>query len=141
MSSRQNRNKQKILEQLERIPIVSVACQKVGISRATYYRWLNEDNDFSEAVEVAQDKGYDAMNDVAESKVLQKVNEGDWKATKFWLESNKKRYYRPRRPIVHNHITEPRPVTTLVKFIGNDDEEYDSYQEYQEARVDKSGAE
>ena len=40
--ARQMHNKTIILEQLQKAPIVQIACEKTGISRATYYRWRKE---------------------------------------------------------------------------------------------------
>ena len=35
--------KDAFLEQLRKVPIIQVACEKVGISRNSVYRWKNED--------------------------------------------------------------------------------------------------
>ncbi|MEI6228973.1 MAG: hypothetical protein WCP11_03050 [Candidatus Saccharibacteria bacterium] len=119
MSTKQIRAKKKILEQLEKIPIIEIALQKASVPRSTYYRWANDDPDFKEAAEEAQEKGYLAINDVAESKLIQKIKDGDWKATAYWLESNHKRYFKPRRPIVIGLGDKaPRPV--LVEFVGKE---------------------
>ena len=40
-------DKQKILENLKQIPIISVACQKAGIGRSSIYRWKTKDKFFS----------------------------------------------------------------------------------------------
>ena len=42
------KDKELILEQLRKTPIVQVACEKTGIARATYYRWRKKDKRFLE---------------------------------------------------------------------------------------------
>ncbi len=36
---KQDKNKKAIIEKLKQSPIIQIACKKVGIGRATYYRW------------------------------------------------------------------------------------------------------
>jgi len=65
--SRQDREKQILLEQLKRTPIVEFACQKVGIARATYYRWRQDDERFRKDADTALQEGVLLVNDMAES--------------------------------------------------------------------------
>ena len=44
--SRIKENKELILSQLKKTPIVQLACEKTGIGRATYYRWRKSDKRF-----------------------------------------------------------------------------------------------
>lgn len=49
-SSLQKRIKQEknvLLEQLEKTPIVQIACEKSGVARSTYYRWMQSDKVFA----------------------------------------------------------------------------------------------
>jgi hypothetical protein len=129
MNAKQARAKARILEQLEKIPIIELACKKAGIPRSTYYRWVNEDPKFKDDVEEAQNRGYLSINDVAESKLIQKINDGEYKAVIYWLESNHKRYLKPRKPsVVNNFIEEPYKVT--VEFMGSNGKTYNSFEEY-----------
>lgn len=100
MMNKQIRLKKKILEQLEKIPIIEHACQRAGVPRSTYYRWIKDDINFRHKAIGAQDKGYLAINDIAESKLVQKVTDGEWKAVTYWLESNHKNYSRSQRNVV-----------------------------------------
>ncbi len=50
--------------------IVSTACDKVGISRQTHYRWLSEDPDYKQQVEDIAEIAID----FAESKLHEKIN-------------------------------------------------------------------
>jgi hypothetical protein len=87
--------KDKFLESLERTPIIQVACEQVGISRNTYYRWRKEDVDFSLLAEDRINVGINRVNDYAESNVLNGIKKGDPGYTKYWLNSRHKMYRRP----------------------------------------------
>lgn len=123
MRKRQPRQKKQLLEQLERVPVIEVACKKVGIARSTYYRWIAEDSEFESSAEKALDAGRCVINDVAESKIIQKVSDGDWRAVKYWLESNNKRYARPRRAAEAPTFEVDKPQQVIVKFVGSPSEE------------------
>lgn len=87
----------KFLEELEKTPIISVACEKVGISRNSIYRWRLEDYNFAEQVDAALELGIGFVNDVAEGNVLRGIKQGDSGMTKYWLSSRHKAYKRPFR--------------------------------------------
>jgi hypothetical protein len=84
------------LEQLKNIPNISLACEKVGLSRNTIYRWCQEDPDFKRLMEEALESGVNSVNDLAHSKLTKLINDGSLPAIKFWLENNDKTYIRPR---------------------------------------------
>ncbi len=46
-AERQSCEKRILVEQLEKTPVVQIACEKTGVGRSTYYRWLKEDPEFS----------------------------------------------------------------------------------------------
>ena len=66
MNKTEQLKKGQLLEALEKsLGIVSTACQRVGVSRTTYYKYYNEDKDFKALV-------YDISDvtiDFAESKL------------------------------------------------------------------------
>jgi hypothetical protein len=86
----------KFLEQLERVPNVSLACEKVGLSRNTIYRWRGEDPDFAARMDEALVSGTESVNDLAESKLISHINNGHMRAIQYWLDNNKKKYIKPR---------------------------------------------
>jgi transcriptional regulator of acetoin/glycerol metabolism len=43
IQERQKHEKNALIEALKEMPIVQIACKKAGVGRATYYRWLQED--------------------------------------------------------------------------------------------------
>ena len=89
---RQEKEKQIVLEQLRQIPIVEVACQKSGVSRATFYRFRNEDSEFKKAIEEAVAEGIAFMTDVSESQLILLVKEKNWPAISFWLRAHHPAY-------------------------------------------------
>lgn len=93
IEARQVKEKEAMLEHLLKMPIIEVACQKTGIGRSTYYRWLKEDKKFLAKTEDALGYGRDRMNDMAESVVVKKVSEGDLGASKYYLSHNHPNYH------------------------------------------------
>ncbi len=83
--TRQIHEKPLILEQLRKTPIVQMACEKMGIARATYYRWRKDDEPFARAADQALHEGVLLMNDMAESQLLSAVRDGEMTAIMFWL--------------------------------------------------------
>ena len=73
------------IEQLKSIPIISVAAEKVGISRNTVYRWKKEDPEFKKHMEEALAEGEAFVNDMSESQLLSLIKEKNWSAISFWL--------------------------------------------------------
>lgn len=91
------KDKDRLLESLKECSgIVTFACEKVGLSRQTFYRWCRDDPEFKERV--------DAINelqiDVAEASLLKKIQKGDTTAIIFYLKTKgKDRGYSERREI------------------------------------------
>ncbi|MEZ6255936.1 MAG: hypothetical protein R3B92_04170 [Patescibacteria group bacterium] len=86
------KNKELLLDQLKRMPIVQVACEKTGIGRATYYRWCKEDPEFAEKAEYAKYIGTHLANDMAESQLLTNIKNGHFSSIAFWLKHKHKDY-------------------------------------------------
>ncbi len=92
------KDKEKLLDSLKECSgIVTFACEKVGLSRQTFYRWYREDADFKERA--------DAINelqiDIAEASLLKKIQKGDTTAIIFYLKTKgKSRGYTERKEIV-----------------------------------------
>ena len=84
--------KQLLLEQLVKMPILEAVCKKVEVSRATVYRWRDEDSEFAKAYDKAMEAGTDVLDDVAESKLLELINRADPGAVFFYLKYRHHRY-------------------------------------------------
>ena len=92
IQKRQDKNKELIIEQLKKTPIIEVVCKKVGISRATYYRWKKDDQDFAEKAEKSLIDGLGMISDLAESKLISAIQDENMTAIIFWLKSHRSTY-------------------------------------------------
>lgn len=92
LQSRIKQEKQILLEHLEKTPIVQIACEKSGVGRSTYYRWMQADKVFSRQAREALSKWVAMMNDLAESQLLKAVRDGNMVAIAFWLRSRHTSY-------------------------------------------------
>lgn len=90
-------DKRKFLELLQELPNVSVVAKRVGISKATIYRWRKEDETFKKAMAKVLKIGRENINDLAESKLISAIHKGERWAIQTWLEFNDDRYYKPRK--------------------------------------------
>src|SRR5574343_541408 len=88
--------KSKLLQVLSETPLVSLACKKTGIARATFYRWYKDDKGFRDSVLQIVDIGRKNINDLAESMLFKEMQKGNMNAIRFWLQYNDPRY-RPVR--------------------------------------------
>ncbi len=89
---RQAKEKELILNQLRRIPIIQVACEKAGVARATFYRLRNDDLNFKLAVEEAVTEGISFITDMSESQLISLIKDKNWPAISFWLRAHHPRY-------------------------------------------------
>lgn len=87
-----NKDKNKFLEELEKNPIIQIACRKTGIGKSTYYRWIKEDKNFKKESEESLNKGRLLINDLAESKLISSISNNNLTAIIYWLKNNHSRY-------------------------------------------------
>ena len=89
---RQEKNKQDIVEQLKKTPVVEIACKKVGVGRSTYYRWRKEDKVFAQVVEESLEIGSSLISDMAESQLIKAIQDGNMTGIIFWLKNHHPTY-------------------------------------------------
>jgi len=89
---RSDKNKELFLEQLKKTPIIQIVCEKLGISRASFYRWKAEDAAFAKAVEEATVEGHLLVNDLAESQLIGAVKDRNLTAVMYWLKHHHNSY-------------------------------------------------
>ena len=78
--------------------IVTFACEKVGLSRQTFYRWYREDAEFKERADAINELQIDIAGALPSEKKIQK---GDITAIIFYLKTKgKSRGYTERKEIV-----------------------------------------
>ena len=90
--ARQDADKNALLAVLKEMPIVQVACKKCGVSRATYYRWRQDDRMFLRQSNDALAQGIDFINDMSESQLITMIKEKRMPAIAMWLKHNNVRY-------------------------------------------------
>lgn len=89
---KKNKKRNEFLNELRKIPIIQVACEKVGLSRTSIYRWKDEDAEFKKEIEQAMKDGEAFVNDMSESQLLTLIKEKDWSAISFWLRHHHSAY-------------------------------------------------
>ena len=92
VKARIKKNKELLLAQLKRTPIVQLACEKISIGRATYYRWKAKDKKFSKLAEESIQEGSLLINDMAESQLLSAIKDKNMTAIIFWLKHHHPTY-------------------------------------------------
>ncbi|MBN1162501.1 hypothetical protein JXA34_02015 [Patescibacteria group bacterium] len=92
IQKRQQKEREILLEHLRRTPIIQLACEKAGISRATYYRWKSNDKEFEKQANEAIDEGVSLMNDFAESQLISSIRDKNMTAIIYWLKHRHKAY-------------------------------------------------
>lgn len=89
---RQVSQKKELLEKLKETPVIELACRKVGIGRATFYRWKLNDEKFARESEIALGEGAALVNDMAESQLLAAIKDQNMTAIIFWLKNHHPAY-------------------------------------------------
>ena len=87
-----NKNKQLLIDQLKKTPVIQVACEKVGVGRATFYRWKNDDEKFAQDTSQAINDGNGLVNDMAESQLMSAIRDKNLTAIIFWLKNHHPTY-------------------------------------------------
>ena len=122
-------HKKALLEALEKsLGVVTTACKSVGVSRASFYNWYNEDPEFREAADSMQDVALD----FAESQLFQQIKGGVPSSTIFYLKTKgKKRGYIEEKHYkgvvsVEDRKTlaqaDPSLLDALIQSISEDDD-------------------
>ncbi len=92
ITKRQTALKKELLDKLKETPVVEVVCRKIGIARATYYRWRINDEKFSKETDIALNEGAALVNDMAESQLLSAIKDQNMTAIIFWLKHHHSAY-------------------------------------------------
>ena len=126
-----NIKKRAMIEALERsLGVVTTACNIVGISRKTHYRWMIEDKQYKEDVLEVDNMALD----FAESALHNNIREGKETSTIFFLKTKgKKRGYIEKQEIDNiNHnvsleLSEEQQQEAINKIIKRQSE-FDDYE-------------
>lgn len=89
---KKNRLSEQLLEELRKVPIVQVACKKIGVSRNSVYRWRRADKKFAKDMDKAIEEGVEYVNDMSEHQLLAMIQEKNLSAIRFWLKHRSQKY-------------------------------------------------
>jgi hypothetical protein len=110
IEARQQEQKKALVEHLRKMPLAQYACEKAGVSRATYYRWLKEDLVFAQEADEATREGNNLVSDVAESRLISLLRDGNLGAIALWLK-HRHPAYRSKLEVQANVRHEDVPLT------------------------------
>ncbi len=91
-SMKKNKIQDQFLEELAKVPIVQIACEKCSLSRNSIYRWRKEDKVFEKKMDEALSSGVAFVNDMSESQLLTLIKEKSYSAISFWLRHRNDNY-------------------------------------------------
>ncbi|MFH1142745.1 MAG: phBC6A51 family helix-turn-helix protein [Candidatus Uhrbacteria bacterium] len=132
---RQEKQKELVIEQLKKTPIIQIVCEKVGISRATFYRWKQDDLAFADAIDRAIFMGVELINDMAESQLLAAIRDQNMTAIIFWLKHRHRGYgtrveldanLKIERKLSPEEQAAVRKALSLAQLISPNNEEYET---------------
>jgi hypothetical protein len=89
---KKNKFQDQFLDELRKVPIVQVACEKTGLSRNSVYRWRKDDKEFLKKMDTALSEGVALVNDMSESQLLTLIKEKNYPAISFWLRHRNDNY-------------------------------------------------
>ena len=82
MNKKEHIKKKMLLESCEKsLGIVSTACTQANVSRSSFYKWYNEDEEFKNKV----DEIDNVKLDFVESKLFTNIGNGDSRCITFYL--------------------------------------------------------
>ncbi len=115
MNKSRHIKKEAILQALENsLGVVTVACKQADVPRSTYYKWLNEDEDFAKAVKEIENIALD----FGESQLHKQIGDGNTSATIFFLKTKgKKRGYVERSELDLSSGDEPIKINVNIKGV------------------------
>jgi len=103
--------RKKLIEELKKMPIVQIACSKVGIGRATYYRWKDKNKKFKKETDTAILKGCLFINDLAESQLIGTIKDKKIQGIALWLKHHHPAYSTKVEVIGHLKTSSEDPLT------------------------------
>ena len=115
MNESRHIKKESILKALESsLGVVTVACKSADVPRSTYYKWLNEDEEFAKQVQDIENIALD----FGESQLHKQIGDGNTSATIFFLKTKgKRRGYIERSELDLTSGDEPIKINVNIKGV------------------------
>lgn len=92
INTRQTKDRETILIQLRKMPILQIACERAGVGRSSYYRWREEDELFRKAADEAIAEGEAFITDMTESQLISLIKDKHFPAVQLWLRQHHPKY-------------------------------------------------
>lgn len=89
---KKNTFKKMFLEQLRKMPINQIVCEKLNLSRSTVHAWRKEDAEFAKAYDDALLEGEALVTDMSETQLITMIREGNFSAVQLWLRHHHLKY-------------------------------------------------
>jgi hypothetical protein len=86
------KQKEDLIDQLKKNPVIQIACEKLDIGRATHYRWYTDDKEYAQAVDTAINEGVSFVAEFAESQLFNAVRNNEPWAIGMVLKAMHPRY-------------------------------------------------
>ncbi|MFW6173749.1 MAG: phBC6A51 family helix-turn-helix protein, partial [Elusimicrobiota bacterium] len=77
----------------------TAACNKINISRQTFYNWKEEDEEFKKEAERIKEQKDKEMEDFAEGKLYEHIKDGNLTSIIFYLKTRHNKYNKQRLKI------------------------------------------
>src|SRR5258708_5517859 len=125
VDARIKKDKAKFLELLEKNPVIQVAVEHSGVSKATFFRW-KDDKEFAKKAEAAIEEGNSRITDIAEAQMNSLIKEKHFGALKYRLDhpkgyKNQQKSDEEVRPLgMDLKIFKDKPITMHEMFPSNE---------------------
>lgn len=88
VNARIKKEKDKFLEIIKKNPVIQVACERSGVSKATFYRWKADDKEFCDKADTAMSEGKELVSDIAISQLISAIKDKNMHAIRYWLSNH-----------------------------------------------------
>lgn len=121
-------NKEQLIKQFKKMPIIQIACERNDISRSTFYRWCQEDSEFAKKARDALLDGKAMINDMAESQLISSIKDKSFQAIAYWLKHNHPDYrtrveLTPSAPQESLSAEQESKVLTAIQLLASSSDE------------------
>jgi len=130
---KKNKYQSKFFEELRKVPIVQVACEKTNVSRNSVYRWKKSDKSFSKKMDQAIFEGVEFVNDMSESQLLTLIKEKNYPAISFWLR-HRNDNYKNKLEVSGTFSSKDEPLTKDQKKIIKEALKLSSLEDYEKSK-------
>ncbi len=87
-----NKQKNTLLEQLKKMPIIQIACERTQIARSTFYRWKKQSKEFAKTVDETITEGETLITEMSESQLIGLIKDRNFPSIQLWLKAHHPKY-------------------------------------------------